>query len=160
MNQVAIVTGGSKGIGFALAEELAKRGYDLLLIARSESELKVACNTLSDKYKINSLSFTVDLSEDAAPDKIFEFIKKNNLSVSVLINNAGFALWGSFEELSFEDQKRMLMVNVVNLLKLTHLLLPELKKQPKSYILNVASTTAYQAMANFNVYAASKAFIV
>jgi short-subunit dehydrogenase len=157
---IALITGGSKGIGYALADELAKRGFDLLLIARSEAELKTACGTLSGKYNIQAHSLALDLSEADAPDKILEHLKGNNLSVTVLINNAGYALWGSFAELPFADQQKMLTVNVVNLMKLTHLLLPELRKQKKSYILNVSSTTAYQPVAWLNVYAASKAFVI
>src|SRR5690242_4899011 len=124
----ALITGGSKGIGFALAEDLAKRGWDLLLIARSEAELKSTCDKLTGRYKIHALFLALDLSETDTPDKILEYIRKNNLSVSILINNAGYALWGSFGELPFSEQQRMLTVNVVNLMKLTHLLLPELRR--------------------------------
>src|SRR5437016_4585797 len=94
----ALITGGSKGIGYALAEELAKRGYNLLLIARSAPELSTACSALTAQYKIEALYLAADLSEGNAPDKIAQFVREQNLSVSVLINNAGFALWGSFEE--------------------------------------------------------------
>jgi len=156
----ALITGGSKGIGFALGEELAKRGFDLLLIARSETELKTACAELAGRYKIQTHSLAIDLSEVEAPDKILECVRRNKLSISILINNAGYAVWGGFEELPFAEQQRMLTVNVVNLMKLTHLLLAELRRHTKSYILNVASTTAYQPIAWLNVYAASKAFVI
>jgi short-subunit dehydrogenase len=101
-----------------------------------------------------------DLSHPTAPEELAKWIADNNLPLSVLVNNAGYALWGRFDEQPLNDQVDMLHVNVECMVKLTHLLLPLLKKQQQAYILNIASTTAYQAIPTLSVYAACKSFVI
>jgi short-subunit dehydrogenase len=153
MDLYAIVTGASKGIGREISILLAKKGYKLILIARSTSELEVLAAELPDE----ALYFTIDLSEAGAAKKVAEFCK--NLPVSILVNNAGYGLWGNFEESDIGPQLNMLQLNINAVIELTHYLLPQLKKQP-SYILNVSSTAAYQAVPTLALYAASKAFVL
>ncbi len=153
MDLYAIVTGASKGIGREIAILLAKKGYKLILIARSTSELEVLATELPGE----ALYFTIDLSEAGAAKKVAEFCK--NLPISILVNNAGYGLWGNFEESEIRYQLNMLQLNINAVIELTHYLLPQLKKQP-SYILNVSSTAAYQAVPTLALYAASKAFIL
>ena len=78
----------------------------------------------------------------------------------MLVNNAGYGLWGRFEELALEQQQNMLRLNMHLPVELTHALLPVLRRQPQAYILNVASTAAYQAVPTLTLYAASKAFLL
>ncbi|SDT34352.1 hypothetical protein SAMN05216490_3153 [Mucilaginibacter mallensis] len=153
MDSYAVVTGASKGIGRDIAILLAKKGYKLLLIARSATELK----QLNEELQNGSLYFAVDLSEPGAAKKVAEFCDK--LQVSVLVNNAGFGLWGNFDECNIEQQLNMLQLNINAVVELTHYLLPQLKQQ-SSYILNVSSTAAYQAVPTLAAYAASKAFVL
>jgi short-subunit dehydrogenase len=153
MDSYAIVTGASKGIGRDIAILLAKKGYKLLLIARSATELK----QLAEELQNNSLYFAIDLSEPGAVKKVAEFC--NNLPISVLVNNAGYGLWGNFEESDIQQQLNMLQLNINAVIELTHYLLLQLKQQP-SYILNISSTAAYQAVPTLAVYAASKAFVL
>ena len=153
MNPYAIITGASKGIGKEIAILLAQKGYNLVLIARSATELEQLAVTLPG----GTLYFAIDLSEHGAAKKVTEFCK--DLPVSVLINNAGYGLWGDFEQSDLSQQLNMLQLNINALVELTHYLLPQLKKQP-SYILNVASTAAYQAVPTLAVYAATKAFVL
>lgn len=156
----ALITGATRGIGKAIAGDLAARKFNLLLAARSEQLLKDASKELTDKYNIKCACLVVDLSELYAPDKVSEWIKKNNYDVSVLINNAGYGLWGRFDAADLTEQLNMMQLNMQTMTKLTYLMLPVLKKQPRAYILNVASTAAYQAVPTLTVYAASKSFIV
>jgi len=153
MDSYAIVTGASKGIGKEIAILLAKRGYKLILIARSTTELE----ELAAELPGEALYFTIDLSEAGAAKKVAEFCK--NLPVSILVNNAGYGLWGNFEEGAIKQQLNMLQLNINAVIELTYYLLPQLKKQP-SYILNVSSTAAYQAVPTLALYAASKAFVL
>ncbi len=139
MGSYAIVTGAGKGIGKELSIQLKQKGYDLLLIARSSTDLK----QLADELGGGTLYLAIDLSEPGAAKKVAEFCK--DLSVSILVNNAGFGLWGNFEENDIEQQLNMLQLNINTVVELTHRLLPQLKQQP-AYILNVASTAAYQAV--------------
>jgi short-subunit dehydrogenase len=77
-----------------------------------------------------------------------------------LVNNAGYGLWGRFEQLGLAEQQNMLQLNMTLPVALTHALLPALHQAPKAYVLNVASTAAYQAVPSLTLYAASKAFLL
>ena len=153
MEQYAVVTGASKGIGRVLALLLAKKGYKLILIARSETGLK----QLAEDVSGNALYLAIDLAEPGAAKKVADFCE--DLQVSVLINNAGYGIWGNFEDNNLQQQLNMLQLNIGAVIELTYYLLPQLKKQP-SYILNVASTAAYQAVPTLAIYAASKSFVL
>src|SRR5689334_7957805 len=109
----ALITGGSKGIGFAIAQELAKRGYDLLLVARSENDLKKACESIHNGYSVQAEALVIDLSENDAASKIQKHLAANNIPLEILVNNAGYGLWGSFEELTLVEQEKMMTVNVL-----------------------------------------------
>jgi hypothetical protein len=156
----ALVTGASKGIGKAIAEELAKQKFNLILVARSESLLHDTANHLKLTYNIDVVYVVKDLSNPAAPEELAKWVIDKNLPLTALVNNAGYGLWGRFEELSLKDQLDMMRIDVDCVVKLTHLLLPLLKKQKQAYILNIASTAAYQAVPTLSVYAACKSFVV
>jgi len=156
----ALITGAGKGIGRALAENLAAQKYDLLLVSRSEDDLRKVSDDLKARFHVQCNYLSADLSQKDSPKKIIEWINEHHFEISILINNAGYGLWGKFEELSLEELNEMLTVNDSAIVNLTHLLIPYLRKQSKAYILNVASSAAYQAMPTFAAYAASKAFVV
>jgi short-subunit dehydrogenase len=101
-----------------------------------------------------------DLSDPGAPQRVCEWIEKENYPLSILINNAGYTIWETFEKSRLEDQFNMLNLNIRAKLTLIHGLLPRLRQQPQAYILNVASTSAYQAVPTMSTYAASKAFVI
>ncbi len=156
----ALITGASKGIGKAFAYELAEKGYSLLLTARSEKLLTEIANDIRAKYKVEVKVYAADLSSPDSPAAILRWVENSEVDLSILINNAGYGLWGKFNSMALSEQLNMLELNVTALIKLTHLLLPQLLKQKKSYLLNVASTTAYQAIPAMAVYGASKSFVV
>ena len=156
----AIITGASGGIGLELAIELAKRKTDLLLVARSENNLTKACDELRTKYGIKASYLAVDLSLNDSVDKLESWIKQNSFSVNILINNAGYGIWGRVDTTSREALNNMMQLNMNVVANLCHALIPELKEHKKSYILNVASTAAYQAVPTLTTYAATKAFVV
>lgn len=156
----ALITGASKGIGKAFAESLAKRKFDLLLIARTDSLLQQLSTDLNKKFGVKVQYLALDLSKQDSAQKIFQWVDENKFDVQVLINNAGYALWGNFRELSLQEQNEMIMVNINTMIGLTHLLIPKLLQHDQAYILNVASSTAYQAMPTIALYSAAKSFIV
>lgn len=160
MQNFAVVTGASKGIGKAIATELAKRGCNLLLTSRSENLLKVLASELTYKYKNEVHIFPADLSDSTAPQKLYNFCVEKKFPVNILVNNAGYGLWGQFNELGLDSQLNMLRLNNEIIVQNTYLFLDILKKQQRSYILNVASTAAYQAVATMAVYGASKIFVL
>jgi uncharacterized protein len=156
----ALITGASKGIGKSIAEQLAARGFDLLLVARSAGLLEQVAKEISQSTNKNCQWLALDLAEDRAAESVFEYCNKNQLVVSVLVNNAGYGLSGSFEKYSVQEHTDMLRVNIITLTQLTRLFLPFLLKQPAAYILNIGSTASYQAVPMLSAYAASKAYVL
>ncbi len=157
---LALITGASKGIGKAIAEELAKRKYNLLLVARSEESLQNAASEFKEKYKVEVDYLAIDLSLPQSPEKVFTWCREKNYTVSVLVNNAGYGLSGLFDKYSVAENTNMIQLNIVALVQLCQLFLPQLKQQTKSYILNIASSAAYQAVPYLSVYSASKSFVL
>lgn len=155
----ALVTGASKGIGKAVSTCLAARKFDLLIVARSENLLEQNAAFWKEKYGIEVHSISMDLTQPSAAEKVVDWIKANRWEVRVLVNNAGYGLWGYFHELSKEAQDKMLQINMQNLFNLTHLMLPLLKENTPAYILNVGSMAGLQAMPSLSAYSASKAFV-
>lgn len=156
----ALITGASKGIGKAIAIELASQGYNILLVARNENELKGVCREIVNRTKVKAAFLPLDLSLASAPKKVEEWIRSLDADLHILVNNAGYGLSGRFENQNLNDIQNMMQLNMLTLVSLTHLLLPKLKQHSKSYILNVASISAYQSTPNLAVYAASKTFVV
>ena len=156
----AVVTGASKGIGKAIAIELAKKRFNLLLIARSNDELSKLSSKIITEYGVDVKFLATDLSMSGAPKSVFDWISDNGYGVNVLVNNAGYGIWGRFEALSLADQLEMCNLNMATLSALCHLLLPALHKEKQAYILNVSSTAAYQAVPTLAIYSATKAFVL
>ncbi len=156
----ALITGASKGIGKEIATELARRKYDIILVARSEDLLSNLASTLSKEYGIKCLYVSADLTTDAGIDKVVSFFISQKSELSILVNNAGYGLWGRFDELEFDALASLMKINIFLPVNLTYKLLPELKKSKQSYILNIASTTAYQAVPKLAIYSACKTFMI
>ncbi|UKJ09209.1 SDR family NAD(P)-dependent oxidoreductase [Solitalea lacus] len=155
----ALITGASKGIGKAIAECLAQRSYDLLLVAQTEELLRKVATELGEKYKIKAQWLALDLAEQSAAQQVLNWVQQNDFPVSILVNNAGYGLWGNFNELTLNDQNNMLQVNVWTMINLTHLMIPVLLQQPQAYILNTGSMAGFQSIPTFGLYSASKALV-
>lgn len=156
----ALITGASKGIGLSMAHALASRKYNLLLVARSEDELAKVAGELSAKWQVAVHYLALDLSLPDAAAKVSNWCKAGNYAISVLINNAGYAVWGNFISRGLEEYQQMMRVNAETPVALCHYMLPVLQQQPQSYILNVSSTAAYQAVSTLALYSATKSFIL
>lgn len=156
----ALVTGASKGIGRSIAKVLAERNYNIILVARSTEELSTVAKELQDTYKVQVQYLAIDLARAEAAAELYAWCRKNEFNISILVNNAGYAVWGQFDELSLDEQNKMLQVNMQTPVELCHHFMPMLKQQPAAYVLNVASTAAYQAVRTLTLYAASKAFML
>ena len=156
----ALITGASKGIGKSIALQLAANKKDLLLIARSEQQLQELATDVQKKYGIKAYCLSMDLSRQEASRHVFNWCSENGYDVDMLINNAGYGLSGSFERYTLEEHVNMMQLNMNVVVEMTYLFLPQLKKQPKAYILNIASSAAYQAIPYLSLYAASKSFVL
>ncbi|MFN9864437.1 MAG: SDR family NAD(P)-dependent oxidoreductase [Bacteroidota bacterium] len=156
----ALITGASGGIGLCIARELAKRKNNLLLIARSTDKLKTICSELEKEFAIKADYVSVDLSNPLATQTVVEWLHTKSYAVDTLVNNAGYGLWGRVDATPADQLNNMMQLNMNAVVNMCHAMLPELKKQPKAYIMNIASTAAYQAVPTLATYAASKAFVV
>lgn len=156
----ALITGASGGIGEALAEIFARNGHNLVLVARTESKLSALGQQLGQRYGISALPLAADLADPAAPATIVADLTARGIATDVLVNNAGFATYGSFAELDADGELRMLQVNVVALTHLTRLLLPGMLARSRGRIMNVASTAAFMPGPLMAVYYASKAYVL
>jgi short-subunit dehydrogenase len=156
----ALITGASGGIGLSIAEELAKKGYNLLLVARSEDRLESIKTNLSKKYSIEVHWLGADLSSVGSHLELLNWITANDWRLTVLVNNAGYGLWKSVEKSSLDELQNMMQLNMNALVNICHSFIPTLKKNSPSFILNIASTASYQAVPYLSTYAATKAFVV
>lgn len=156
----ALITGASGGIGKAFAQELAARKTNLVLVARSTEKLNQLAKELQEQYKIQVEVIVKDLTEANATDAVFYAIKDKGLTIDLLINNAGFGDYGDFAEGDGERQIKMIQLNILALVDLTHKFLPLMRQRRAGSIINVSSITGFQPMPYISVYAASKAFIV
>ena len=158
--QTALITGASAGIGAAFARELAARQTNLVLVARSEEKLQKLAQQLQAQYKIQVDVVVQDLTAPAAAKAVFDAVTQKGLTIDLLINNAGFGEYGSFAELDGERQVKIVQLNILALVDLTHQFLPGMQQRRSGSIINMASTAAFQPMPYFSVYAASKAFVL
>jgi uncharacterized protein len=157
--KTALITGASGGIGLELAKLFAKDGYRLILVARDEKRLaKLAQELTGQGNEVKTVA--LDLSQSTAPQQLMDQLKRDGVSVDVLVNNAGFGLFGNFSETSWPKEKDMIQLNMVTLTELTKLVLPEMVSRKSGKILNVASTAAFQPGPLMAVYYATKAYVL
>jgi len=159
-NKTALVTGASSGIGKEIAEKLAEEGCHLILVARSESTLNQLASALSQKHRVMTDVISVDLSTPDCASRIYDEVMARNLHVDILINNAGFGTYGSFETISAQTEQDEIAVNISALVGLTHAFVPGMLSKRSGAVLNIASTAAFQPGAFLAVYAATKAFVL
>jgi short-subunit dehydrogenase len=158
--KTALITGASSGIGAAFAHALAAQGAHLVLVARSEDKLRDLATTLASQHPIRVEVLAVDLSRPQAGQQLFAATQQLGLSIDILINNAGFATYGSFDRLDAEREQQEIMLNVAAVVDLTHRFLPAMLARRSGSILNVSSTAAFQPIPYMAVYSASKAFVL
>ncbi len=155
-----LVTGASSGIGEAFARNLADRGANLILTARSEDRLHQIAAELTEKHTIQAHVFPGDLSQPDTPRQLWGEVQSASLSVDVLINNAAFGKCGPFLAYDYQSHQDMLNLNIKALVGLTHLFLPSMLKKGDGGVINVASTAAFQPIPYLATYSATKAFVL
>jgi short-subunit dehydrogenase len=156
----AVVAGGSKGIGYGISEALAKRGYNLLLIARHLDTLQSAKTKLENKYFVHVDVLVLDLSLDSSATVIAKWCTDRNIRLKVLCNVAGLGGANDYLSLPLDSLRYMVRLNVESCMALSLTLLPLLEKNAPSYILNVASMAGFAPIPIKNMYSATKSAVV
>jgi uncharacterized protein len=160
MKQTALITGASSGIGMELARTFAREGHNLLITARRKERLESLKKELEETFRVNVITYPTDLAEADSPQKLFDFTQKHSLSVIFLVNNAGVGDYGFFHKSDWNRQSAIIDLNIRTLTHLTHLFLPSMVERERAYILNVASTAAFQPGPFLSVYYASKNYVL
>ncbi|MBM7541934.1 SDR family NAD(P)-dependent oxidoreductase [Amphibacillus cookii] len=158
--KVALVTGASSGIGKQYAKELASKGSDVILVARSKDKLEELALALSNAYRVRTYVLPTDLSKADAVALLAQQIADFNINVDILINNAGFGTHGRFETILDGQEQEMINLNISTLVSMTHQFLPHMQKQKMGIIVNVASLSSFQPIPYMATYAATKAFVL
>lgn len=138
----------------------AQNGWDLVLAARSAEALRALAEELSRAYAVAAVPIVCDLSRADAPERLFRELSERSLSVEALVNNAGVGSFGHFSETPASSDEEMLAINVTALTKLTKLFVRPMVERGSGYVLNVASTAAFQPGPLMAVYYASKAYVL
>ena len=156
-----LITGATAGIGRALAKEFAKRGHQLILASRNLVKMQDIKQDLETSYRTKVICVETDLSRLAAPEDLYACCQQNQWPVNVLVNNAGIGLEAKAQvDQSLEDTERLLRLNIEAVLKLSMLFGREMRGRRNGYILNIASTAAFQPLPYAAVYGAAKAFVL
>jgi short-subunit dehydrogenase len=157
--KATLITGASGGIGEALANKLASRKHNLVLIARNEEKLAQLCQQLSSQFGIQAQYIVADLAKPEAAQEIFRETQMRKLEIETLINNAGIGSGGEFSALPLQGELAMLQLNNSSLVAMTHYFLPQMQKRKSGTVINVASMAAFMPVPYMAVYAASKVFV-
>jgi len=149
----ALVTGASSGIGLEMAKYLDTLGYEVILVARDKEKLESVAKTLKHKSKI----IVMDLSQVEDIKSLYVLVKNDD--IDVLINNAGFGLCGNFTDTDLNKELNMIDINIKAVHILTKLFLKDMKRKNKGYILNVASSAAFESGPLMATYYSTKSYV-
>jgi short-subunit dehydrogenase len=156
----ALVTGASSGIGAEFARQLAARGMHLVLVARRKDLLDALAEELHAKHATRCEAVAVDLSQPHAVSELLAELHRRDVTVDLLVNNAGFGIVGEVDDADVDRLLEMLRLNVSAAVELTYRLLPGMLQRGQGAIVNVSSLSAFQPVAYMGVYAATKTFLL
>lgn len=160
MNKTALITGASGGLGLSFVKILARDGYDVVLVARNAEKLAEIKADIESSYGVRAYVVAKDLCHTESVNEVFDATEALGLKIDVLINNAGFGDFGEFHKSDINKQIRMVDLNVIALMQLCHLYIPQMIERGSGNILNVDSIAAFQAGPLMSVYYATKAFVL
>jgi short-subunit dehydrogenase len=160
-NRWALVTGASSGLGLDFAKELAARGANLVLVARREDRLNEAAAEIRKQHQVEVDVVVMDLGTREGPAALHrEVTEVRGRAIDILINNAGFGLYGSAVDLPWERERAMIELDILTLVDLSKRFAKDMRQRGFGRILQVASIGAYQSTPTYAAYSAAKAFVL
>lgn len=160
MRKTALITGATSGIGYELSRIFAEKDYDLVLVARNEEKLNSISEEFKTRHGIQARAVPMDLAGPSAPEKLYEQLVGEGISIDVLVNNAGIAVYGKFSESSAEGHQNLIQLNIAAPTHLCRLFGADMARRGGGRILNVSSTAAFQAGPFMSTYYGSKAYLL
>lgn len=158
--EYTLITGGTSGIGFELAKNFIKDGYGVIIVSSNSKKLEKAKQKLEDEFNTIVFTYQKDMGKTGAAEELYREIKKDNLDISILVNNAGIGLVGPTEKIDLYQDESMIILNVINLVELCKLYIADMYRMGSGKILNVASTGAFQPGPYTSTYYGSKSFVL
>ncbi|MBB5960288.1 hypothetical protein FHS29_006911 [Saccharothrix tamanrassetensis] len=158
--QTVLVTGASAGIGSEFARQLARRGANLVLVARRQERLEELASHLCAAHGVQVHVIAADLSGQGVGTRLTEEVERIGVTVTSVINNAGFATYGPFHEEDPERLRQEIAVNVTAVVDISRAFIGQLRARGDGFLVNVASMAAYTPTPVMSVYGATKAFVL
>ncbi|MEM7018349.1 MAG: SDR family oxidoreductase [Pseudomonadota bacterium] len=158
--QTVLITGASAGIGSELAKVFAAHDFDLVLVARSKDKMQKLAREIKTTHGVEVTVIAMDLLGQGAAQELYETVQEENLSIDVLVNNAGLLSFGGFKDMALEEIENIIQLNLMVLTQLTHLFIQDMVAQGAGKILNVASLGGFQPVPSLAAYAAGKAYVL
>lgn len=158
-NQYVLITGATSGIGYELAKQFAKNGYDLVMVARDHEELKKRADEFKD-YGINVISISKNLFLQEEAYSLYSELKMNGISPEILVNDAGQGVFGKFQETDIHREVDIVHLNIISVIILTKLFLKDRLPKGSGKILNLASVASKVPGPWHSVYHGTKAFVL
>ena len=159
-DRVAIVTGGSKGLGKAMAAGLASTGVKVALVSRNLAEAQATAEEIARDHQVEALGFEADVTDQPAIEQLADNVLERWGRIDILINNAGINIRGPINELSLEEFRRVQQINVDGIWIASRAVTPHMKERGSGRIINLASTLGLVGLANRTPYATSKGAVV
>jgi short-subunit dehydrogenase len=155
----ALITGASSGIGWHFAEEMAKKGYSVVAISNQPAQLDDLKKRLEQAYRITVITLNIDLAKENSAQQVFNYCKEKNLTVEILINNAGIFFFVEAANVDYSRMKLILALHMITPALLCRLFGEQMIKRQKGFILNVSSITAVMPYPGISLYGPTKAFL-
>ncbi len=159
-SETVLITGASSGIGLHLAREFARHGHPLIIVAPVQNDLDALARDLEREFGVTVRAIAKDLTQESAPEELFDEVAQAGATVEILANNAGLGQRGKFWENPAERDIQMIRLNVEAVVRLTRLFLPPMLERGHGRILNTASIAGFEPGPNLAVYHATKAFVL
>jgi len=156
----ALITGASSGIGYELAKLFAREKHNVILVARREERLDQITRELEENYKVMTHVIIRDLSQSQSVREIHDWVKKNDIRIDYLINNAGFIVYGSFSDTQWEEEQRMMQLHMNAMAHMIKLFLPDMINNKFGRILNIGSIGSFVPGPYNAIYCATKSYML